>query len=116
MPAPKKAKTKEEVKTFVEMVAKKQSWYLHPDKKFLEMLIEGLMTNYNTHGYFGCPCRLLDGDREKDKDILCPCDYCVPDQQEFGHCYCGLYCTPKFHATGKKPEGIPERRPREKWL
>lgn len=112
----KREKTLDETRNFVEMVAKKQGWFLHPDKKFLQMLIEGLTTNYNTHGYYGCPCRLLDGDREKDKDIVCPCDYCVPDQKDFGHCYCGLYLTPNFHKSGKMPEGIPERRPIDKWL
>ena len=47
---------------------------------------------------------------------VCPVDYCVPDQEEFGHCYCGLYTTDEFHATGKMPQGIPERRPEEKWI
>lgn len=113
---PKKEKTKEEVRKFVEMVAEKQGWHLHPDKEFLEMLIEGLTSNFNKHGYFGCPCRLIEGDKEVDSDVLCPCDYCVPDQKEFGHCYCGLYTTDEFHATGKMPQGIPERRPEEQWI
>ena len=116
MTTKKREKTLEDTKKFVEMVTNKQGWFLHPDPKFLQMLIEGLTTNYNTHGYYGCPCRLLDGNREKDKDIICPCDYCAPDQQEFGHCYCGLYLTPAFHKTGKKPDGIPERRPMDKWF
>ncbi|MGC9779889.1 MAG: ferredoxin:thioredoxin reductase [Candidatus Heimdallarchaeota archaeon] len=112
---PTNEKTKEDVRKFVEMVAEKQGWHLHPDKEFLDMLIEGLMTNFNRFGYFGCPCRLLEGDREKDKDLLCPCDYCKPDQEEFGHCYCGLYLTEEFFKTGKMPDGIPERRPIERW-
>lgn len=116
MPPPKKEKTKKEVRKFIEMVAEKQGWHLHPDKEFLEILIEGLTSNYNTHGYFGCPCRLIEGNKEVDSDVLCPCVYCVPDQEEFGHCYCGLYTTPEFHATGKMPQGIPERRPEEQWI
>lgn len=116
MPPPKKEKTKEEVRKFIEMVAEKKGWHLHPDKEFLEILIEGLMSNFNTHGYFGCPCRLIEGNKEVDSDVLCPCDYCVPDQEEFGHCYCGLYTTDEFHATGKMPTGIPERRPEEQWI
>jgi ferredoxin-thioredoxin reductase catalytic subunit len=116
MPPSKREKTKEETRQFVEMVAKKQGWFLHPDKEFLNMLIDGLMTNFNRHGYFGCPCRLIEGDREQDKDVLCPCDYCVPDQEEYGHCYCGLYITKEFKESGKMPTGIPERRPEEKWI
>ncbi|NHJ06031.1 MAG: ferredoxin:thioredoxin reductase [Candidatus Heimdallarchaeota archaeon] len=116
MTSPKREKTKEDVRYFIEMVAKKNGWILNNDKKFIEMLVEGFQSNYNRYGYFGCPCRLLDGIREKDKDILCPCDYCIPDQKEFGHCYCGLYLTPEFSKTGKKTDGIPERRPEEKWF
>ncbi len=115
MTPPKVEKTKEDVRKFVEMVAEKQGWHLHPDKKFLEMLIEGLMTNYNRFGYFGCPCRLLDGEKKADADLVCPCDYCVPDQEEYGHCYCGLYLTDEFYESGKMPDGIPERRPKDKW-
>ncbi|MEA2070363.1 MAG: ferredoxin-thioredoxin reductase catalytic domain-containing protein, partial [Asgard group archaeon] len=107
---------KKDTRKFVEMVAEKQGWYLHPDPEFLEMLIKGLTTNYNRYGYFGCPCRLNSGEKEKDKDIICPCDYCVPDQKDYGHCYCGLYLTPEFHESGKMPKGIPERRPPEKVL
>ena len=105
-----KPKIKEEVQKFVEMVAEKNGWYLHPDKKFLNTLIEGLMTNYNRYGYFSCPCRLADGVRSRDQDIICPCAYCIPDQKQYGHCYCGLYNTKEFHKTGKMPKGIPERR------
>ena len=96
---------------FVELVAKHQGWELVRDKEHLQVLIEGLTTNWNRYGYFSCPCRLADGIREKDKDIICPCVYAKPDLEEFGHCYCGLYLTKEFFASGKKPEYIPERRP-----
>jgi len=104
-------KTFDDTKKFVTMVAEKKNWYLHPEQEFLDILIEGLTTNYNRYGYFACPCRDADGIREKDKDIICPCVYCVPDQEEYGHCYCGLYLSPEFHKTGKSPDSIPERRP-----
>ncbi|MFX0095756.1 MAG: ferredoxin-thioredoxin reductase catalytic domain-containing protein [Candidatus Hodarchaeota archaeon] len=113
MPPSKNPKKKEDTYKFARMVIKKQNWVLTPDEEFLDMLMEGLTTNYNRYGYFSCPCRDASGIREKDKDIICPCDYCVPDQQEFGHCYCGLYLTPEFFASGKAPTAIPERRPEE---
>ncbi|WP_457557309.1 ferredoxin-thioredoxin reductase catalytic domain-containing protein [Candidatus Harpocratesius sp.] len=106
-----KPKTKEQTQKFMEMVAKKHGWHLNRDKEFLDMLAEGLTTNFNRYGYYSCPCRDADGQKELDKDIICPCDYCIPDQQEFGHCYCGLYLTSEFYKTGKEPEAIPERRP-----
>ncbi len=107
---PDTKKSKDDTRTFVTMVARKQGWKLHPDKEFLETLIEGLTVNYNRYGYFSCPCRDADGKRDLDRDIICPCDYCRPDQEEYGHCYCGLYVTPEFYESGKMPQSIPERR------
>ena len=94
-------------------VAAKHQWRLNPDESFLRDLAGGLAKNYNRYGYYLCPCRTGCGDREKDRDIICPCDYCVPDQSDYGHCYCGLYLTAAFAATGKPPSSIPERRPEE---
>ena len=107
---PEKRKDRDETMRFVTMVADKQNWKLHPDREFLDMLVEGLMTNYNRYGYFSCPCRDADGERDRDKDIICPCEYCRPDQEEYGHCYCGLYVTPEFFESGRTPQSIPERR------
>lgn len=109
-----KKKTISDVEKFVALVAGKQGWLLHPDKGFLEIIIEGLATNYNRYGYFACPCRDHCGNREKDADLICPCEYCIPDQEEFGHCYCGLYLTPEFGKRGEMPSSIPERRPEDK--
>ncbi len=103
-------KTIEQTLQFMKMVAEHQGWKLNPDEEFIQMLAEGLTTNYNRYGYYACPCRDADGMREKDKDIICPCAYCRPDQEEYGHCYCGLYLTKEFYETGKKPASIPERR------
>jgi ferredoxin-thioredoxin reductase catalytic subunit len=111
MPEPATKKTIEEVHTFVAMVAQHQGWVVNPDAEFVAMIVDGLKTNYNRYGYFGCPCRDATGERDTDRDIICPCAYCRPDQEEFGHCYCGLYLTPAFAATGQTPQGIPERRP-----
>jgi len=105
-----KHKTTSEVMQFAELVAQKQNWVLNPDQELLNLLIEGLTINFNRYGYFSCPCRDADGVREEDKDILCPCDYCVPDQEEFGHCYCGLFLTREFYKSGVEPRSIPERR------
>jgi ferredoxin-thioredoxin reductase catalytic chain len=92
------------------MVADHQGWKLNRDKEFLEMLIEGLNINVNRYGHYFCPCRDSWGTIEKDRDIVCPCDYCVPDQEEYGHCYCGLFLTKEFYESGKETQSIPERR------
>lgn len=109
----KKTRTKDDARKFVEMVAKKQGWHLNPDSQFLDDLYEGFATNFNRHGYYACPCRDADGEKKLDKDIICPCDYCRPDMEEFGHCFCGLYLTEAFFNTGEAPGGVPERRPFE---
>lgn len=95
---------------FVKMVAKKQGWMLNRDEEHLEIIIEGLVKNYNRYGYYSCPCRDADGERGPDSDIICPCAYCRPDQEQYGYCYCALFLTKKFFDTGKNPVSIPERR------
>lgn len=106
-----KEKTPEETRNFVTMVAKHQNWELNTDEDFLDSLVDGLTVNYNRHGYYLCPCRESWGTREKDKDVICPCDYCRPDLEEYGHCYCALFLTKEFAESGREPGPIPERRP-----
>lgn len=108
-------KSMEDSQRFVRMVAEHNGWSLNPDADFLNDLVEGLNTNYNRYGFYQCPCRDSYGDLEKDRDIRCPCVYNVPDQQEFGHCFCGLYLSDEFGKTGKVPVQIPERRPKDKF-
>ena len=106
-----KEKTVKDTEIFASMVAQKNGWVLNPDREFMAMLIDGLTVNYNRYGYFSCPCRDASGQRDRDKDIICPCAYCRPDQEEYGHCYCGLYLTNAFFKSGQAPASIPERRP-----
>ena len=106
-----KKKTAEDTRNFMKMVASKQNWKLNEDEELIDILVEGLTKNFNRYGYYSCPCRDADGIKDIDKDIICPCDYCRPDQDEFGHCYCGLYLTIEFFSRGNPPDSIPERRP-----
>lgn len=86
---------------------------LNPDKEFVLDLIQGLLTNEERYGYQSCPCRLAEGTKEKDLDIICPCDYRDPDLAEHGACYCALYVTQEW-IDGKVPQkSIPERRVKE---
>jgi ferredoxin-thioredoxin reductase catalytic subunit len=104
-------KSTEDARRFVESVAQHQGWALHPDTEFLSDLVSGLAHNYNSYGYYLCPCRDGDGERAADRDIICPCVYARPDQKEYGHCFCGLFLTKEFAASGQSPRPIPERRP-----
>ncbi len=107
---PNKTKSTDDVYEFVRRVAKHQGWELNPDPGFLQDVVSGLRENYNRYGYFLCPCRDGEGVRSADRDIVCPCDYNIPDQQEFGHCFCGLFLSREFAASGRQPQQIPERR------
>jgi len=74
-------------------------------------LMEGLLENQKRFGHLACPCRLADGVKEEDLDIICPCDYRDADIEDFGACYCALYVS-KDIADGKaSAEPLPDRRP-----
>src|SRR4030066_1122421 len=103
------------VRKRAESDAKTYGYYLTPDPKFLNDLLEGLKKNEERYGYPSCPCRAASGVFESDRDIICPCDYRDPDVAEFGACYCSLFVDKKMFESGTiKP--IPERRPIEKIL
>jgi ferredoxin-thioredoxin reductase catalytic subunit len=85
-------------------------YFMNPDVDFVLDLMDGLLTNEQRYGYWACPCRLADGVRENDLDIICPCDYRAPDLEEYGACYCALYVSEEI-AAGKKTEPVvPDRR------
>lgn len=85
-------------------------YHLNPDEIFTKDLIMGLIINEGRYGYQSCPCRLSSGELEKDRDIICPCDYRDPDLNDFGACYCGLYVNNDILEGKKKLASIPERR------
>jgi ferredoxin-thioredoxin reductase catalytic subunit len=85
-------------------------YFLNPDVDFVLDLMDGLLINEARYGYWSCPCRLADGTREQDLDIICPCDYRDPDLGEYGACYCALYVSEEIAMGHKEAESIPERR------
>jgi len=87
----------------------KRGYFLNGDIEFVKNLIRGLLINEKRYGYWACPCRLASGKREKDLDIICPCDYRDDDLNEFGCCYCSLYVS-YDNLKNKTYKAIPERR------
>ena len=85
-------------------------YYLNPDVDFCLDLMDGLLTNEGRYGYQACPCRLADGQREADLDIICPCDYRDPDLDDYGACYCALYVAQAVIDGTQDAEAIPDRR------
>jgi ferredoxin-thioredoxin reductase catalytic chain len=95
-------------------VQEPQGYYFSNDKKRVFELMDGLLINKKRYGYMACPCRLASGNRENDKDIICPCVYRKPDVEEFGSCYCNLYVSKEWNEEKIPHEYVPERRPPEK--
>jgi ferredoxin-thioredoxin reductase catalytic chain len=95
-------------------VQEAKGYYFNKDKERTFELLENLIINKDRYGYMACPCRLADGDREWDKDIICPCVYREPDVEEYGSCYCNLYVTQEWNEEKIPHDYVPERRPPEK--
>ena len=95
-------------------VQESKGYFFNNDMEKVFELLQGLLVNKERYGYMACPCRLASGDREKDRDIICPCEYRTPDVKDYGTCYCSLYVSKDWN-EGKIPhEYVPERRPPDK--
>jgi len=108
-----------DVEKLYEMLKKTQEakgYFFNKDKERVFELLEALIINKNRYGYMACPCRLASGNKENDKDIICPCVYRTPDVEEYGSCYCNLYVSQEWNQNEIAHDHIPERRPPEKIL
>ena len=106
--------TVEEARKRAERDATRNRMHLCPVSDLLNDLLKGLAENEERYGYPSCPCRIASGDIEKDRDIICPCDYRDPDVEEYGACYCALYVRKDLFEGKTAILPIPERRPSEK--
>jgi ferredoxin-thioredoxin reductase catalytic chain len=100
-----------------EMLKKSQEpkgYYFNKDRQRVMDLMEALLVNKERYGYMACPCRLAAGDKEADRDIICPCVYREPDVAEYGSCYCNLYVSKAWNEDKMPHPYVPERRPPEK--
>jgi ferredoxin-thioredoxin reductase catalytic chain len=95
-------------------VQEAKGYYFNKDKDRTFELLENLVINKDRYGYMACPCRLASGDREWDKDIICPCVYREPDVEAYGSCYCNLYVSQEWNEEKIPHDYVPERRPPEK--
>jgi len=90
--------------------AEAAGYFLNPDREFVLDLMAGLLANQERYGYWSCPCRLAEGERKADLDIICPCDYRDPDVDEYDACYCALYVSEEVVKGEKDVAPVPERR------
>ncbi len=91
-----------------------KGYHFNADRERTMELLEALIANKDRYGYMACPCRLASGDRDNDKDIICPCVYREPDVAEYGSCYCNLYVSREWNEGTVGRPYVPERRPPEK--
>ena len=70
---------------------------LNPDKAHVDTIIEGVLLNEKKFGLKLCPCRLRDGTRKKDIELICPCNFknhttwLKPVDGRGAMCWCGLF-------------------------
>ncbi len=108
-----------DIEKLYEMLRKTQEprgFFFNKDKEYVFELLSSLLVNRERYGYMCCPCRLASSDREKDKDIICPCEYREPDVKEYGSCYCSLYVSKEWNEGLVEHAYIPERRPDDKFF
>jgi ferredoxin-thioredoxin reductase catalytic chain len=88
-----------------------KGYFFNRDRERVFDILRDLLINKERYGYMSCPCRLASGDREGDKDIICPCSYRAADVEEYGSCYCNLYVSQAWNEGKIRHAYVPERRP-----
>jgi ferredoxin-thioredoxin reductase catalytic chain len=99
----------------LKVIQEPKGYYFNKDRERTLDLLQALLKNRERYGYMVCPCRLASGDREWDKDIICPCAYREMDVKEYGSCYCNLYVSKEWNEGEASHPYVPERRPAEKF-
>lgn len=82
---------KEKIVENYEDYAEKNDFQLNPNKKIVESVVKGLLTNEEKYGERYCPCRRVTGDKEEDTKKICPCVWHKKEIAEQGYCTCRLF-------------------------
>ncbi len=106
--------TPEELYEMLKKVQEPKGYFFNKNKEWVLNILKDLLINKERYGYMCCPCRLAAGNREKDRDIMCPCVYREADVKEYGSCYCNLYVSQDWNEGRVENKYVPERRPPDK--
>ncbi len=79
--------TAEQLYEMLRKVQEPNGYFFNREREKVFDLLNALLLNRDRYGYMCCPCRLASGDREWDRDIICPCAYRDEDIREYGRCY-----------------------------
>jgi ferredoxin-thioredoxin reductase catalytic subunit len=71
--------------------ADSQNFKLNENQAALEGIINALLRNKKFKGEIYCPCRIVTGNKEEDKKIICPCVYHQGEIELQGNCKCTLF-------------------------
>ena len=71
--------------------AKEKGFRLNPDKRIVENIVKMLLKKEKELGQRYCPCRRLSEDKEKNKEVICPCVFHLEEIRREGHCHCLLF-------------------------
>jgi len=83
---------REELKAAWDKFAENNDFIVNPDAQLVSMVIEGLFTSEKNCGLKLCPCRVRDGSKKCDLDMICPCNFKSQDiWKKEGRCWCGLF-------------------------
>jgi ferredoxin-thioredoxin reductase catalytic subunit len=84
-------KDEQELLKKLKAYADSKNFKLNENEKTLEGIIRGLLRNKQFKGDIYCPCRVVTGDKEKDKEIVCPCVFHRGEIELQGKCKCTLF-------------------------
>jgi ferredoxin-thioredoxin reductase catalytic subunit len=81
------------IKGWAARYAEKRGMQLNPDEERVGEVAKGLAARQEKFGKRYCPCRIITGDPEEDRKIICPCVYHEEELKEHGMCHCKLFST-----------------------
>ena len=59
----------------------------------VDEVAKGLALRQEKFGKRYCQCRIITGDADEDRKIICPCVYHEEELKEHGMCHCKLFVT-----------------------
>lgn len=78
------------LKKIWEEFTKKNDFKLNPE--FADKVAKGVLENEKIYGLKLCPCRLRDGTKKRDIELICPCNFKIQENWNTkGECWCGLF-------------------------
>ena len=78
---------KKQMKAYADL----KGFKLNENERTMEGVLIALNRNKKLKGEIYCPCRIVTGDKEKDKEIICPCIFHRGEIELQGKCKCNLF-------------------------